>query len=459
MATQTNVASVSSTTRPLQGRLAVRIPAFTSLMTVPGVLQICLSNGLAQSFGQRMQAIAVGWLVLDMSGSEFWLGIINGVPAISIVVFSLVGGVLADRLEARRVLVVSRAALAVAAVVIALTAMTGSVQLVYLLVYMLVAVGIAAIDMPVSRGLVLDTVGNGRLLSASAAQSAFRDIFNIVLPLAMALLIGTSGSGAAFLVLAAGYAVATLLMLRTRPRTDSAVSTTVAARRRLPGETRTHSLAGARPHRHWVATARHGLSSAPVADLMEGFAYIRTDPAVRALVLLGFLVPVAGIYFAMMPVYAREILDVGVGGLGALAASFSIGSLIGSLYLTACGGMSRRASRLTLVGAAFGAGMMVFALSDSFALSCIVSFLMGISAGIWLNLLTALVQLAAVPEMRGRVMGVSTMAYQLIGLGWLIGGTLASLLGLEATVLAGGITFAGASIAVFAMSEEMRKIN
>jgi predicted MFS family arabinose efflux permease len=84
---------------------------------------------------------------------------------------------------------------------------------------------------------------------------------------------------------------------------------------------------------------------------------------------------------------------------------------------------------------------------------------MGVSAGIWLNLLTALVQLAAAPEMRGRVMGVSTMAYQLIGLGWLIGGTLASLLGLEATVLAGGITFAGASIAVFAMSEEMRKIN
>jgi len=459
MATQTNVASASSATRPPQGRLAARMPAFTGLMTMPGVLQICLSNGLAQSFGQRMQAIAVGWLVLDMSGSEFWLGIINGVPAISIVVFSLVGGVIADRLEAGRVLVASRAALALAAAVIALLAMTGGVPLVYLLVYMLVAVGIAAIDMPVSRGLVLDLVGNGRLLSANAAQSAFRDIFNIVVPLAMALLIGTSGSGAAFFILAAGYAVATLLMLRTRPRADGAESARAAARRPVPSETRTHNLTGSRPHRHWVATARHRLSSAPMADVLDGFAYIRTDRAVRALVILGFLVPVAGIYFAMMPVYAREILSVGVGGLGALAASFSAGSLLGSLYLTARGGMNRRALKLTLVGGAFGAGMMIFALSDSFALSCIVSFLMGVSAGIWLNLLTALVQLAAVPEMRGRVMGVSTMAYQLIGLGWLVGGTLATLLGVKATVLAGGIVFAGASVALFAISEEMRRID
>ena len=175
--------------------------------------------------------------------------------------------------------------------------------------------------------------------------------------------------------------------------------------------------------------------------------------------LLGFLVPVAGIYFAMMPVYAREVLNVGAGGLGMLAASFSTGSLLGSVYLTARGSMSRRSSKLTLVGATFGAGMMVFALSHSFALSCGISFLMGVSAGFWLNLLTALVQLVSVPEMRGRVASVSTMAYQLVGLGWLVGGTLASLLGLEATVFAGGIVFAGASIAVFAVSKEMRAIN
>ena len=459
MTTQTSAVSVSSATRPLQQRLVGRIPALTGLMMMPGVLQICLSNGLAQSFGQRMQAIAVGWLVLEMSGSAFWLGIINGVPATSIVVFSLAGGVLADRLEPRRVLVASRSALSLAAVVIALLTMTGGVQLGYLLVYMLIVVGIAAIDMPVSRGLVLDSVGNSQLLSANAAQSALRDMFNIVVPLAMALLIGTSGSGAAFLILAVGYAVATLLMLRIRPREDSAVSARVVARRSGSSDTRTYSLAGARSHRRWSTIATRPLSSPPVADVLDGFVYIRTDPVVRALVLLGFLVPVAGIYFAMMPVYAREILSVGAGGLGALAASFSAGSLIGSLYLTARGGMSRRSSRLTLVGAAFGAGMMVFALSHSFALSFAVSFLMGVSAGIWLNLLTALVQLAAAPEMRGRVMGVSTMAYQLIGLGWLVGGTLASLLGVEATVLAGGIVFAGASIALFAMSEDMRKIN
>ena len=201
---------------------------------MPGFLQICVSNGLAQSFGQRMQAIAVGWLVLEMGGSAFWLGLINGAPAISIVLLSLVGGVLADRLEARRVLIASRAALSLAAVVIALLAMTGGVQLGYLLAYVLIVVGIAAIDMPVSRRLVLDAVGKGRLLNASAAQSAFRDVVNIATPLAIGMLIGTGGSGAAFWILGSGYALATLLVLRARPSAEEAMPTEMVSIRPTP---------------------------------------------------------------------------------------------------------------------------------------------------------------------------------------------------------------------------------
>jgi hypothetical protein len=451
MATQTATARPASSTRKAPRRpLAARTPALTGLLAVPGFLQICVSNALAQSFGQRMQALAVGWLVLEMSGSTFWVGIVNGVPAISIVIFSLAGGVLADRLQPRRVLIASRAALALAAVVIALLATTGGVQLGYLLMYVLIVVGIAAIDMPVSRSLLLNAVGNGRLLSASAAQSAFRDVINIAAPLGIGMLISTGGSGVAFWVLSAGYAAAALLVVRTKSEDSgkSVVDEIIAT----PRETRDSG----RPMGH---TPKEQPAATPLADVLAGLAYIRTDSAVAALVLLGFLVPVAGIYFAMMPVYAREVLNVGAGGLGVLAASFSAGSLLGSVYLTARGSMSRRSSKLTLVGATFGAGMTAFALSDSFALSCGISFLMGVSAGFWLNLLIVLVQLVSIPEMKGRVASVSTMAYQLIGLGWLAGGTLASLLGLEATVAIGGIIFAGASTAVFAISSEMRAID
>jgi len=102
---------------------------------------------------------------------------------------------------------------------------------------------------------------------------------------------------------------------------------------------------------------------------------------------------------------------------------------------------------------------MAFALSQSFLLSCGVSFALGVTAGFWQNVLSAMVQVVAAPEMRGRVVGVFTMGFQLIGLGWLIGGTLATAIGVEATVLAAGFAFAGLSVAVYACSPETRAID
>jgi hypothetical protein len=72
--------------------ITARLPAVAGLLSIPGFLQLSISNGLAHSFGQRMQGIAVAWLVLEMTGSKFWLGVINGAPSLSIILFSLVGG-------------------------------------------------------------------------------------------------------------------------------------------------------------------------------------------------------------------------------------------------------------------------------------------------------------------------------------------------------------------------------
>ena len=407
------------------GLLHRRMPALADLLAVPGFVQVGLSNGLAHAFGMRMQGIAVAWLVLEMTGSKLWLGVINGAPALSIVLFSLLGGVLADSRDARRVLVASRAALALTAFAAALLVTTGEVQLAHLMVYALLVVGLAAVDLPASRTLVHDMVGSARLLSASATQSVATNVINIAAPMAVGVLIGTAGASAAFWLLGAGYAIAGALILRAR------------------------SAAVTRQPRH----------SSPLADVAAGLAYVRSTPAVAALVGLGFLVPVAGVYFAMVPVYARDILNVGAGGLGVLVASFSVGSLASSGYLAASGRMRRRGLRLTLLGVLFGAGMMAFALSQSFLLSCGVSFALGVTAGFWQNVLSAMVQVVAAPEMRGRVVGVFTMGFQLIGLGWLIGGTLATAIGVEATVLAAGFAFAGLSVAVYACSPETRAID
>jgi hypothetical protein len=156
---------------------------------------------------------------------------------------------------------------------------------------------------------------------------------------------------------------------------------------------------------------------------------------------------------------AREVLGVGAGGLGVLVASFSAGGLAGSVYLTAGGGIRRRGWKLSLIGVAFGVGMMAFAMSHSFVLSCAVSLVMGVLAAFWQNMLGVMVQVVAAPEMRGRVTSVFTMGFQLIGLGWLAGGFLAAAIGVEAAVLLGGVAFSGLSLAVFTLSPDLRRID
>jgi MFS family permease len=180
---------------------------------------------------------------------------------------------------------------------------------------------------------------------------------------------------------------------------------------------------------------------------------------VAALVALGFLVIFAGVYFGMVPVYAREVLRVGPEGLGVLTASFSVGSLTGAVYMTARSGMRRRGLLVAVLSLVFGAGMVAFALSGSLVLSCLISFVMGVTAAFWQNLLGTLVQMVAAPELRGRAVAVFTMAFQMASAGWLLGGVLATLLSAQAAVVLAGIAFVVLSTAIFVACRELREID
>jgi len=347
------------------------------------------------------------------------------VPALSIVVFSLLGGLLADSRDARRTLIVSRGLLAVVSLAAAVVAISGGMDLGSLMVFVLVSVGLMAADMPVARTLVLQSVGSARLASASAANLVTLNLFNIAGPLALGVMIGKTGAEAALFVLFWGY-VGAMLLTAKQP-------------------------AGVTPPR-----PRGGN---PAGEILAGFVYLRSTPAVAALVALGFLVILAGVYFGMVPVYAREVLRVGPEGLGLLTASFSVGSLTGAAYMTARGGMRHRGRFVAALSLVFGAGMVAFALSGNLALSCLISFVMGVTAAFWQNTLSVLVQVVAAPEMRGRAVAVFTMGFQLASAGWLLGGVLATLLSVQAAVVLAGLAFAILSTLIFAVCREVREID
>ncbi len=419
MTTQT--ISIEAGTERSSGRvrIAERLSAPAELLSLPGFFQLCLGNALSQSFAMRMQGIAVAWVVLEITGSRMWLGIVNGLPAVAVILFSLLGGVLADSRDSRRVLLGVRTGLSAAAFLALLLALTGEIRIEHLVFYAFVAVGLSSMDMPIARTLLMQKVGPERLMKANAMQTLCMNLVTMAAPMSMAALIGLGGAGAAFGVLGVGYFVGALLLLKagaldTIPRPD--------------------------------------ISPRPLADLRAGLAYVRQTPGLAALVPLGFLMPFAGTYFAMVPVFARDVMVAGAAGLGLLVGAFSLGSLLGSTLLVTSGKIQRRGSKVAVLSVLFGAGMIAFAFSESLLLSCAISLSMGFVAAFWQPLLTTMVQTVSAPEMRGRALSVFTMGFQLASLGWLIGGVGASFVGPQAVVAAAGICFAGFSTLIFAFS-------
>ena len=342
-----------------------------ALLGVRGFLRLCVGTGIALS-GQRLQNIALAWLVLEMTGSKLWLGVVVGVPSLVAITGSLSGGVLADSPRAAGALKGTRLAMAAAAFAAGLLVTTGHVEVGLLRGVAMVTAFATAVDMPVSRTLIFDMAGRERALAGTSLNSLAMNLCAVGGPLAVGGLIGRFGVDTALYGIAAAYAVSALLMPPIqRHTTESAVS--------------------------------------PLRDLRAGFAYLRETPCVAWLVGLFFRVPVAGVFFAMVPVYAHEVLDVGPSGLGVLMATYGAGTVAGSAYLVVNGEIRRRGLVVTAVGVLFGAGVIAFAVSRSLVLSSVVGFGIGVTAMLWQNTLSAMVQTAAAPEMKGRAMSVGTM--------------------------------------------------
>jgi MFS family permease len=399
-------------------------PALAVALATPGFLQICAGNAITH-LGLRLPGVVIAWLVLDMTGSKASMSLVNGVPAFAVVCFSLAGGVLADSRRARRALVVTRASLVLIWLTAGILVSTDQAELYHLFLIVLASVAATAVDMPIGKTLLFQVVGRERLLSATAMSAMAFNVLGIVAPIGLGLLIGLLGTGAALYALAGGYAVSFLLLLSTRVGETTATTPPKDVRR----------------------------------ELREGLAYVRADRVVGSLASLAFLVPLAGVFFAMVPLYVRETLGLGAGSLGLLLGIYGAGSLTGSTFLALRGSVRHRGLFLASLGFVFGGGMIVFAVVHVYAIACLVAFGLGMTAMLWQNTLSTLVQTQAAPAMRGRVMSIYTMGLQLVNLGWLAGGLFATVAGIEAALVTAGVAFVGLNAFVFSRCRGLIEID
>ncbi|WP_336029999.1 MFS transporter [Geodermatophilus sp. FMUSA9-8] len=333
------------------------------------------SANLVSLTGTWMQRIGQDWLVLQLSGdSGVALGLVTALQFGPTLVLGLLGGVLADRHDKRRVLVVTQALMGLLALCLATLVVTDAIALWHVFVLAAGLGSVAAVDAPVRQAFVSEMVGPGLLANAVGLNSTIFNGARLVGPSLAGLLIGAAGgdTAPAFFVNAASF-----------------VSTIAALSAMRPDEL----------HR-----------SAPVArgrgQLRAGLAYAWNRADLRLAMVLAFVIGTFGFNFQVtIALMAREVLDLGAEGFGLLSTLFAVGSLSGAFVSTRRSARPRR--RFLVVSAVvFGLLTVVCGLVSGFWPFAVLLVPTGAAALVFSVANNSFVQLGADPQVRGRVMAL-----------------------------------------------------
>ncbi|MGI9052270.1 MAG: MFS transporter [Ilumatobacteraceae bacterium] len=380
------------------------------------------TGSLISNVGTWMQRVAQDWLILTLTASAGALGVTTGLQFLPILLFSPLAGVVADRYPKRVVLTVTQVVLGVTAATLGVLAVTGLAQPwhVYLLAF-LFGTG-AAFDVPARQAFVNEMVGPDRLTNAVALNSASFNLARMIGPALAGLLIAALGSG----VTATGW------VILINATTYAAVVVSLA-RMRSSELTPTVPLARAR------------------GQLREGVRYVRGRPDLLLVMGVVFCAGTFGLNFQMTTaLMATQVYDKGAGEFGILGSIIAVGSLVGSLLAAR---RARSRQRLVVVGAmAFGVIELIAGLMPTYWTFALILPLCGFAALTVITAANSFMQMAAAPQMRGRVMALYLAVF--MGgtpIGSVVLGWVAEQFGARWTLIGGGALTALGTLVVTAI--------
>ncbi len=379
------------------------------------------------SIGSWMQATAQGWLVLELTNSPAAMGLVSALQSVPILVLSAFAGVIADRVDRRRLLTRMQLAAAGVALALAVLTTTGRIEFWHVAVLALLAGTVTAIQTPAYQAIVASLVDRSAIGSAVALNSAQFNLSRIIGPAIAGVAIAAGGLGLAFW----GNAFALLLVV--------AILATL-------------KLA---PH----AALDRGDASV-WANLMDGVRYVRSRRVIAALVLLAG-VPALFLlnYLVLLPLFARDVLQIGAAGLGLLSGGIGVGALAGALVLAVLrpsGGSGRMLLGALVVGSA---AEVVFAASRIVPLSVAALAVLGACQVLYYATTNTLLQVLVPARLRGRVMSLYILtSWGLVPVGNLLAGTVAERSSPTLALMAGGLVTMAAVVAVALAVPELRRI-
>ncbi|HEY4398499.1 MAG TPA: MFS transporter [Acidimicrobiia bacterium] len=338
--------------------------------------RLYFAGQLISTTGTWMQSIAQAWLVLQLTGSGVALGVTVALQFTPVLLVGAWGGLVADRVDKRRLLVGTQAAAGVLALVLGTVTALGVIQLWMIYVLALGLGAVNAVDNPARRAFVVEMVGTEHVSNAVSLSSAMFMAARVIGPAIAGLVIAGVGVSWCFFANGVSYSAAVIAFLAMRENEFFSVE---------------------------PVPKRKG-------QLREGLRYAWSTPALRlALVLTAVIGTLAFNFQVVLPLLAKQTFSGGADTLGILYASMSIGSVIGALVSA----HEARATRGFMLGAAlaFGAALVAAALAPTFALELLVLVPVGAAGIAFTAMANGVLQTETAPEMRGRVAALFTVAF------------------------------------------------
>jgi MFS family permease len=382
----------------------------SSLQTVFAALRhrnfrLFLTGQFISLCGTWMQTIAQGWLVLQLTNSAFAVGLVTALGSLPVLLLSLYGGVIADRVNKRQFILILQSLMLVEALTLGVLTALNLITVEWVMALAVFFGCLTAFEVPARQAFVAEIVQREDLMNAIALGSSAFNLARVIGPAVAGLLIAGFGLEACFFANAASYLAVITSLLRmdvARPRAPAADSV-------------------------WAA-------------LGEGLAYVFGHRWPRALVIIVTTFSVFGFSFMpLMPVFARDALGLDASGYGVIVASIGVGALAAAFFMAAFGNRIRQ-SRLVLGSSiSFGALLSVGSVAPNFWSAIILYTICGGTMALNGIAANTMLQTEAPDELRGRVMGFySFMVLGLAPFGSLQAGWVAERFGVRVAFAVGG---------------------
>ena len=390
---------------------------------------------VGSAFAMNMQLVAQGWLVYEMTVSAVNLAWVTMAFTLPQILFSLVGGVRADRLRKRPVILWCQMLNGVATLVMAFIVISGNVTL-----WDFIWVGffngtVLALSMPARTAFIPEIVGDALMFNAMALNTASWNLARILGPALAGFMIAifaggdTSseyGVGLVYFVLSGLYFVSSFTVLFMKHRGEPL----------------------------------HDGEKSPARDIQDGFKYVIHSPIVGGLILLSIMPFLFGLPVnTLLPAFNTDVLMGGPDDLGFLMAAMGVGAIAGSLTLAKLGELRRKGFWLLASCVGWGISVALLGVSDTSFWAMLNVGVVGFISALNMSMNRSLVQLEVSPEMRGRIMSIDMMSHGLMPLGLLPISFVAERWSVQTGLAVSGVVLVAVTVALWLVLHRVRRID